>query len=181
MTDIRSHRQCFLCQSIQRRARSSEAKIQSLSHEITHQKELAAQLQEAKLHLQIMTSTNTTMKRKLLLQECHIKHQKSKIQSLKETIDQISMENTQLWRTTRHSSSQGRHHKQTRTVCPGEDVVSEGLIMYPSPKVIDELKKFKETQFTQKYVDPINSSKKLSPFPLKSSCSTTLMMESKEG
>ena len=153
LTDIRRHKQCFSCHSIQRRAHSSEAKIQSLSHEITHQKELAAQLQEAKSHLRIMTSTNTTMKRKILQEHC-IQHQKSKIQSLKEIIDQISKENIQLQCTTGHNSSQGRCHKQTQTAHPGEDVVSEGLIMYPSPRVIDELKKLRETQFTQKYVDP---------------------------
>ena len=154
LTDIRRYKQCFSCHSIQWHAHSSEAKIQSLSHKITHQKELAAQLQEAKSHLRIMSSTNTTMKRKILQQEYHIKHQKSKIQSLKETIYQISKENIQLQCTTGHNSSQGRCHKQTQTARPGEDVVSEGLIMYPSPKVIDELKKLRETQFMQKYNDP---------------------------
>ena len=154
MTDIRRHRQCFSCQSIQQCARSSEAKIQSLSHEITHQKKLAVQLQEAKSQLEIMTSTNTTMKRKVLHQECRIKQQKAIIHNLKETIDHISKENSQLRCTTGNNSSQGRRHKQTQTARPGEDVISEGLIMYPSPKVIDKLKKMRETQFMQKYMDP---------------------------
>ena len=141
LTDIRRHKQCSSCHSIQWCARSSEAKIQFLSQEITHQKELATQLQEAKSHLRIMTSTNATMKGKILKQECYIKHQNSKIQRIKETIDKISKENVQLRCFTGHHSSKGKHHKQTHTALPGEDLVSEGLIMYPSPSVIDELRK----------------------------------------
>ena len=154
LTDISRCKQCFSCQSTQRRALASAAKIQSLSHELTRQKKLAVQLQEAKSQLQIMASTNTTMKQKILHQEQRIKQQKTIIHNLKETTDHISKENSQLWRTAGTNSSQGRRHKQTRTARPGEDVVSEGLIMYPSPKVINKLKKMRETQFMQKYIDP---------------------------
>ena len=37
---------------------------------------------------------------------------------------------------------------------PGEDLAAEGYVLYPSPKVVAELKQHRDTQLTQKYVDP---------------------------
>ena len=91
---------------------------------------MAVQLQEAKSQIQITSSANATMQWKILQQEWHIKQQKATIQNLKAIVDSISQEND-LLRCTKGTISSHRHrHKQTCTTRPGEDVVSEGIILY---------------------------------------------------
>ena len=76
---------------------------------------MVVQLQEAKSQIQITSSANATMQRKILQQERHIRQQKATIQNLKAIVDNISQENDLLRRTKGTISSHGCHHKQTRT------------------------------------------------------------------
>ena len=104
----------------------------------------------------------------------NILHNKSTFQSLKAEISALSKENEALLTTRGNASSQGKRHKQTCTAHPGEDVVTEGVILYPSPAIIEELKKLKETQFTQKYVDPNGEERRLPIIKLKSNMYTAI-------
>ena len=74
------------------------------------------------------------------------------VHQLKTVIETISQENDHLKRCT--GVTLGKRHKQTCTAHPGEDLATEGYVLYPSPKVVAELKQHRDTQFTQKYVDP---------------------------
>ena len=135
---------------------------------------MAVQLQEAKSQIQITSSANATMQWKILQQERCIRQQKATIQNLKAIVDNISQENDLLHHTKGTISSHGCCHKQTRTARPGEDVVSEGIILYPSPRVVDEIKKMRDTQFTQKYVDPMGEARLIPIIKLRTNMYTAI-------
>ena len=167
-TDIRRHTQCISCYSIQQQSRSAETKIQLLSIEISNQKHLAQNLQEAKSQLLLMNSQTENMSRKIVKQDRKIKSQKALIHTLKETIDALTMENATLKWAHGQKFSKGKRHKQMWTSWPGKDIMTEGVIMYPSPSIIDEIKKMKDTHVTQKYVDLNGEARRLPIIKLKS-------------
>ena len=100
--------------------------------------------------------------------ESAIKSQKAQIHTLKETIDVLTTKNATLKRAHGQKFSKGKQHKQMWTSQPGKDIMTEGMIMYPSPSIVDEIKKMKDTHVTQKYVDPNGEARRLPIIKLKS-------------
>ena len=123
-TDIRRHNQCLSCRSIQRYSRSAEAKIQALASKIFHQKELAKSLQQTKSQLQQAEGDNEKLTHRIAKCEHHIKAQKAEINRLNELVNELKQENKHL-RISRGKSSGNKHHKQTRTARPGEDIIQK--------------------------------------------------------
>ena len=158
-TDIRQRDQCHFCCTIECRSRSAEAKIQSLSAEISNQKHLACNLQETKSKLLLMDSQAASLNCKIAQQDCKLKLQKSQIHALKETIDVLTRENDTLQKAHGRQFSRGKCHKQTRTSRPGEDIFAEGVHMYPSQSIIDDITRSKDAHVTQKYIDPNGESR----------------------
>ena len=113
------------------------------------------------------------MTHRIAKRECHIKAQKAEINRLNDLVNELNEDNKYL-RISRGQSSGNKRHKQTRTAHLGEDIISEGRIRYPSPSVIEELRKMKEKQLTQKYVDPNGEERKLPMIKLKSNMYTAI-------
>ena len=91
--DIRRHKQCMSCHSTTRHARSSEAKIQSLSTQIARQKHLANQLQDSRSKISILTREHDDLKKESFRQHRQLLHNKAVIQSLKAQVSALTKEN----------------------------------------------------------------------------------------
>ena len=146
---------CNSCHAIQKHTRVSHTKIQSLSHEIVNEEAFTTQLQEAKSQIGILTAQNERLQEQVQKQQTVIHQQSTTIQSLEQSMQQISKENDMLLQMAGKNGSLEKMHKQTRTVLPGEDWAEEGSIMYPSSDIVNAIKEKQKIQFTQKYVDPM--------------------------
>ena len=65
-TDIQRLNQCLSCTATQRQSAISEAKVQALSSELTHRKNIATQLQGAKLKIVNFEVQHKAMKSTIL-------------------------------------------------------------------------------------------------------------------
>ena len=145
---------CKSCQVIQKHELVLQAKIQSLSNEIPNQESLTTQLQEARSQMVILTTQNKNLQEQIQKHQTAIHQQAITIQSLEKSMQQISEENEMLLLTRGENASHEKMHKHTRTALPGEDLATEGAIMYPSTGIMNLIRENQKTQFTQKYVDP---------------------------
>ena len=157
---------------MQRSSRTADAKIQALASEIVNQKELNKCLQETKSQLQLALEDNQKLNAKIAKRNRRIDVHKAEINRLNDELTMLKKENRQL--TMQRGRATGKCHKQTRTAFPGEDIIAQGYIRYPSPAVVKNIQKLRDQQLTQKYVDPNGEQRRLPLVKLKANMYTAI-------